>query len=106
APRARISTSTGCQACPASGFVIVMAGAPPIMQAMLDEVAPKLKIGVPTRRDREGKPQGRDRQLFVFRSAARAQHECGAAHPCCTEARTGQTRGRGHARASAASTIK
>ena len=27
------------------GNVIVMAGAPSIMQAMLDEVAPKLKIG-------------------------------------------------------------
>ena len=35
---------------PAPGFwignVIVMAGVPSIMQAMLDEVAPKLKIGV------------------------------------------------------------
>jgi molybdopterin-biosynthesis enzyme MoeA-like protein len=29
------------------GNVIVMAGVPSIMQAMLDEVAPKLKIGVP-----------------------------------------------------------
>ena len=28
------------------GNVIVMAGVPSIMQAMLDEVAPKLKIGV------------------------------------------------------------
>ena len=28
------------------GNVIVMAGVPPIMQAMLDEVAPKLKTGV------------------------------------------------------------
>jgi molybdopterin-biosynthesis enzyme MoeA-like protein len=44
-PRARISSSTR-----APGFwignVIVMAGVPSIMQAMLDEVAPKLKIGV------------------------------------------------------------
>ena len=42
-PSARISSS-------APGFwignVIVMAGVPSIMQAMLDEVAPKLKIGV------------------------------------------------------------
>jgi len=29
------------------GNVIVMAGVPSIMQAMLDEVAPKLKIGIP-----------------------------------------------------------
>src|SRR5262245_18273379 len=29
------------------GNVIVMAGVPSIMQAMLDQVAPKLKIGVP-----------------------------------------------------------
>ena len=33
------------------------------------------------------------------------QYECGAARPRCTEARAGQTRGRGHAGASAASTI-
>jgi molybdopterin-biosynthesis enzyme MoeA-like protein len=32
------------------GNVIVMAGVPSIMQAMLDEVAPKLKIGVPCSR--------------------------------------------------------
>ena len=63
------------------GNVIVMAGVPSIMQAMPDEVAPKLKIGV---------------------STARAQHECGAARPRCTQARAGQTRGREHAGASAA----
>jgi hypothetical protein len=57
-----------------------MAGVPSIMQAMLDEVAPKLKIGVrmlsetvhadarerhrhATRRDRQGQSWGRDRQL-------------------------------------------
>ena len=28
------------------GNVVVMAGVPSIMQAMLDEVAPKLKVGV------------------------------------------------------------
>ena len=67
------------------GNVIVMAGVPSIMQAMPDEVAPKLKIGV---------------------STARAQHECGAARPRCTQARAGQTRGRGHAGASAADTIE
>ena len=37
-----------------------------------------------------------------FRSAARAQHECGATRPRCTEARAGQMRGRGDAGASAA----
>ena len=63
------------------GNVIVMAGVPSIMHAMPDEVAPKLKIGV---------------------STARAQHECGAARPRCTQARAGQTRGREHAGASAA----
>jgi molybdopterin-biosynthesis enzyme MoeA-like protein len=31
---------------PSSGDVIVMAGVPSIMQAMLDEVAPKVKIGI------------------------------------------------------------
>ena len=49
---------------------------------------------------------GRDRELSVLRSAARAQHECGAARPRCTEARAGQTRGRRHAATSAAGTIK
>src|SRR6516164_4747827 len=58
-----------------------------------------------TRRDRQGQSRGRDRQLSVLRSAARAQHECGAAGPRCTEARAGQTRGRGDAGTSAASTI-
>jgi molybdopterin-biosynthesis enzyme MoeA-like protein len=102
------------------GNVIVMAGVPSIMQAMLDEVAPKLKSGVrmlseAVRADaREGdigmqlgeiaKSRGCDRQLSVLRSAARAQHECGAARPRCTEARAGQTRG--HAGANATSPIK
>ena len=71
------------------GNVIVMAGVPSIMQAMLDEVAPKLKtgvrmlsetvradaregdIGTPARRDRQGPSRGRDRQLSVLRRAAR-----------------------------------
>src|SRR5262249_57389615 len=48
---------------------------------------------------------GRDRELSVLRSAARAQHECGAARPRCKEACAGQTRGRGDAGASAAGTI-
>src|SRR5262245_9543160 len=69
------------------GNVIVMAGVPSIMQAMLDEVAPKLKIGVrmlseTARADaREGtlvcssvRPR-RDRELSVLRSTARAQRE-------------------------------
>ena len=47
-PRARISSSTRCRGRLASGSanVIVMASVASIMQAMLDEVAPKLKIGV------------------------------------------------------------
>jgi hypothetical protein len=52
------------------------------------------------------KPLGRDRELSVHRSAARGQHECGTARPRSTEARACEARGRGHARASAASTIK
>src|SRR5437870_11461468 len=44
--------------------------------------------------------------LSVLRSAAWAQHECGAARPRCTETRACQTRGRGHAGASAANTIE
>jgi molybdopterin-biosynthesis enzyme MoeA-like protein len=104
------------------GNVIVMAGVPSIMQAMLDKMAPKLNIGVrmlseTVRADAregdigmqlgeigQGQSRGRDRQLSVLRSAARAQHECGAARPRCTEACAGQTRGRGHGGASAAST--
>jgi molybdopterin-biosynthesis enzyme MoeA-like protein len=100
--------------------VIVMAGVPSIMQAMLDEVVPKLKLGVrmlsetvrgDARKGDIGMQLGEiakdnpDRQLSVFRSAARAQHECGATRPRCTEARAGQTPGRGDAGASAASTI-
>jgi hypothetical protein len=63
-------------------------------------------IGGATRRDRQGQSCCRDRELSILRSAARAQHECGAARPRCTEARAGQTRGREDAGASAASTIK
>jgi molybdopterin-biosynthesis enzyme MoeA-like protein len=84
------------------GNVIVMAGVPSIMQAMLDEVAPKLKIGIrmlseTVRADaREGdigmqlgeiakaKPAVAVGELSVIRSAARAEHECGAARPRCT----------------------
>jgi hypothetical protein len=102
--------------------VIVMAGVPSIMQAMFDEVAPKLKIGVRILSETvrtcaratlecnsvrsQGQSWGRDRELSVLRSTARAQHECGAARPRCREARAGQTCGRGDAGASAASTIK
>ena len=106
------------------GNVIVMAGVPSIMQAMLDEVAPKLKIGVrmlseTLRADaREGDigmqlgeiakanpgvaigsypffdPQHGPNTNVVLRA------------PRCTEARAGQTSGRGDAGASAAGTIK
>jgi len=80
------------------GNVIVMAGVPSIILAMLDEVAPKLKIGVPMLSERR-----------CARMRARATsgcNECGAAPPRCTEARACKTRGRGHAGASAASTIE
>src|SRR5262245_932456 len=95
--------------------VIVMAGVPSIMQAMLDEVAPKLKTSVrmlseTVRADaREGdigmqlseitkaNPAVTIGSYPFFRSAARAEHEYGAARPRCTEARAGQTRGRGDA---------
>jgi len=117
------------------GNVIVMAGVPSIMQAMLDEVAPKLKIGVRMLSEtvranaREGDigmqlgeiatanpevaigsypffdPQNGP-NMNVLRSAERAQHECGAARPRSTKARLCKTRGRGHAAASAASIIE
>ncbi len=93
------------------------------MQAMLGEVASKLKIGIPmlsetVRADaREGDigmqlgeiakaNPGVARELSVLRSTARAQHECGAARPRCTEARACKMRGGGHVGASTASTIK
>ncbi len=102
------------------GNVIVMAGVPSIMQAMLDEAASKLKIGVPmlseTVRadaregdigmqlgDRQSQSWDRDRELSVLRSTARAQHECGAARPRRTEARACKMRGGGHVGASTAS---
>ena len=101
------------------GNVIVMAGVPSIMQAMLDEVAPKLKTGVrmlsetvraecarrrhrhPARRDRQGQSRGRDRQLSVLRSAARAQHQRGAARARSAQARGRHARGGGDADAGA-----
>jgi molybdopterin-biosynthesis enzyme MoeA-like protein len=106
------------------GNVIVMAGVPSIMQAMLDEVAPKLKIGAPmlsetvrgdAREDDIGMQLGEVAKANpavaigsypILRSGARAQHERGAARPRCTEACAGQTRRRGDAGASAASTVK
>jgi molybdopterin-biosynthesis enzyme MoeA-like protein len=79
------------------GNLILMAGVPSITQAMLDEVAPKLKIGVPmlsetVRADaRESDiriPILRSQSAAIhFRSAARRQHECGAARPRPVEAR-------------------
>jgi Probable molybdopterin binding domain len=94
------------------GNVIVMAGVPSIMQAMLDEVAPQLKIGVrmlpetvradareqhwyAARRDRQGQARGRDRELSVLRFAAQAQYQRCSARPRCTKARACKTRSRG-----------
>jgi len=90
------------------GNVIVMAGVPTIMQAMLDEVAPKLKTGVriPARRDRQGQSRSGDRQLSVLRSAARAQYQCGAARARRAKARACRARGGGDARAGAGRAIE
>ena len=101
------------------GNVIVMAGVPSIMQAMLDEVAPKLKTGIRMLSEtvranaREGdigtqlgeiakaNPGGRDRQLSVLRSAARAEHQRGAARARPAKARRRHARGRDDAGAGA-----
>ena len=106
------------------GNVIVMAGVPSIMQAMLDEVAPKLKTGIrmlsadragrrarrrhrhPARPDRQGQSGRRDRQLSVLRSAARAQHQRGPARARSAKARNRDARGGGHAAASAGGAIE
>jgi molybdopterin-biosynthesis enzyme MoeA-like protein len=89
--------------------VIVMAGVPSIMQAMLDEVAPKLKIGVPIlsemvradaregdigmrlRRGRQGQSCGRNRQLSVLQSAATRMW---CLRPRCTELAQANARSR------------
>ena len=100
-----------------------MAGVPSIMQAMLDEVAPKLKTGVRTlsetvRADaREGNIGMQLGEIAKANPAVAIgsysffdpQHRPNmnvVPRPRCTEARAGQTRGRGYAEASAASTIK
>ena len=105
------------------GNVIVMAGVPSIMQAMLDEVGPKLKSGVcmlaeTVRADaREGDIGMQLGEIakanpevaigsYPFFDQHGPNNECGAARLRCAQARAGQTRGRGHAGASAASTIK
>jgi molybdenum cofactor synthesis domain-containing protein len=106
------------------GNVIVMAGVPSIMQAMLDEVAPKLKTGVrmlseTVRADAregdigmqlgeiaKGNPDVVIGSYPFFDPPHGANTKCGTARPRCTEACAGQTRGRGHAGASAANTIK
>ena len=97
------------------GNVIVMAGVPAIMQAMLDEVAPKLKTGTQMlsesiRADlREGDigtelgevakahPGVTHRQLSVFRRQARAEHQCRDARARSAEARRSQGGGGGYA---------
>jgi molybdopterin-biosynthesis enzyme MoeA-like protein len=104
------------------GNVIVLAGVPSIMQAMLDEVAPKLKVCVrmlseTVRADaREGDIGMQLGEIAKANPGVAIgsypffdpQHgpECGVARPRCTEARAGQTCGRGDAGASAAGTIK
>jgi molybdopterin-biosynthesis enzyme MoeA-like protein len=105
------------------GNVIVMAGVPSIMHAMLDEVAPKLKIGVRMLSEtvranaREGDIGMELGEIatanpevaigsYPFFDPQNGQHECGAARPRSTKARLCKTRGRGHAGASAASIIE
>jgi molybdenum cofactor synthesis domain-containing protein len=74
------------------GNVIVLAGVPSIMQAMLDQVGPQAqdrhapalgncprrcareRYRYPARRDRQGQPRGGNRQPSVLRSAAWAQY--------------------------------
>jgi molybdenum cofactor synthesis domain-containing protein len=85
------------------GNVIVLAGVPSIMQAMLDQVGPKLKTGIrllsetvradareryryPARRDRQGQSRGGNRQSSVLRSAERSQYQRGAARQRRTKA--------------------
>jgi molybdopterin-biosynthesis enzyme MoeA-like protein len=104
------------------GNVIVMAGVPSIMQAMLDEVAPKLKIGVRILSEtvRAGAREGDIGMQLGEIAKANPEVAIGSypffdpqrgpntnvvlRAPRCTEACAGQTRGRGHGGASAAST--
>ena len=83
------------------GNVIVMAGVPSIMQAMLNEVAPKLKIGVSMLSETvraemqlgeiaKANPGVATGSYPFFDPQHGAQHECGAG----TETRAGKTRGR------------
>jgi hypothetical protein len=89
------------------------------MQAMLDEVAPKLKSGVrmlseTVRADaREGdigmqlgEIAKANPEVAIGSYPFFDPHQCRPARPRCTEARARETRGRGDAGASAASTIK
>ena len=104
------------------GNVIVMAGVPSIMQAMLDEVAPKLKTGTKLlsetiRADaKEGDlgtelgevakahPDVDHRQLSVFRREARTQHQYRGALARSQKAASGKSCGRGHAEKSEVAT--
>ncbi len=101
------------------GNVIVMAGVPSIMQAMLDEVAPKLATGArmlseTVRADcREGDigtelgeiakahPEVIDRQLSLRRRGARPEHQYRGAGSRSRTSRGGQGGGGSHADAGA-----
>ena len=104
------------------GNVIVLAGVPSIMQAMLDQVGPaqdrppyvlgncprqcaRERYRYPTRRHREGQSRGGNRQPSVLRSAAWAQHQRGAARQRRTKAPARQARGGGPAAAGAGCAI-
>jgi molybdopterin-biosynthesis enzyme MoeA-like protein len=91
------------------GKVIVMAGVPSIMGAILDEVASKLKISVRMPSEFDARIGGEGDIGMQLGEIAKAnpgvaigsypffdpqhgrQHECGAARRGCTEARAGQT---------------
>ena len=94
------------------GNVITMAGIPTVMQAMLDEVAPKLKtgtklisetiradakegdVGTELGRHRQGASRDDHRQLSVLRREARPQHQYRGALARRRQARRRQGRGR------------
>ena len=97
------------------GNVIVMAGVPAIMQAMLDEVAPKLQdrhedaVGDDPRRCREGDigtelgeiakahPEAIIGSYPFFDEKQRPEHKYRGALARCGQARRGESRGRRHA---------
>jgi molybdenum cofactor synthesis domain-containing protein len=89
------------------GNVIVMAGVPSIMQAMMDIVAPKLKSGVrmlsesvranAREGDRQGAPRHRHRQLSVSGRRQEAEHQSRGPLARSRKTRCRDDRGEGNA---------